>query len=89
MSNFRSGEIFNISDDRPASNEEITLYAAGLMNIEIPERINVENIENKMLKDFYKDSKKVSNEKMKNFFGYKLKFPSYIEGLKYIRDNST
>ena len=89
MSNFRSGEIFNISDDRPASNEEITLYAAGLMNIEIPERINEENIENKMLKDFYKDSKKVSNEKMKNFFDYKLKFPSYVEGLKYIRDNST
>ena len=45
MYHFRSGEIFNISDDRPASNEEITLYAAGLMNIEIPERINVENIE--------------------------------------------
>ena len=49
----------------------------------------MENIENKMLKDFYKDSKKVSNEKMKKFFDYKLKFPSYVEGLKYIRDNST
>ena len=89
MSHFRSGEIFNISDDRPASNEEITLYAAGLMNIKIPERIDAENIENKMLKDFYKDSKKVSNKKMKIFFNYKLKFPSYIQGLKYIRDNST
>ena len=89
MSHFRSGEIFNISDDRPASNEEITLYAAGLMNIKIPERIDAQNIENKMLKDFYKDSKKVSNKKMKIFFDYKLKFPSYIEGLKYIRDNST
>ena len=88
MSHFRSGEIFNISDDRPASNEEITLYAAGLINIKIPERIDAENIENKMLKDFYKDSKKVSNAKMKIFFDYKLKFPSYIEGLKYIRDNS-
>ena len=59
------------------------------MNIKIPERIDAENIENKMLKDFYKDSKKVSNKKMKIFFDYKLKFPSYIEGLKYIRDNST
>ena len=40
-----------------------------------------------MLKNFYKDSKKVSNKKMKNFFNYKLKFPTYIEGLNYIRNH--
>ena len=39
------------------------------------------------LTNFYKDSKKVSNEKVKKFFNYKLKFPSYVEGLNYIRDN--
>ena len=40
-----------------------------------------------MLKNFYKDSKKVNNKKVKNYFNYNLKFPSYIEGLNYIRDN--
>ena len=40
-----------------------------------------------MLKNFYKESKKVSNKKMKSFFDYKLKFPTYIEGLNYIRNN--
>ena len=45
---------------------------------------NIDNSE--MLKTFYKDSKKVSNEKVKNYFNYDLKFPSYIEGLNYIRD---
>ena len=40
-----------------------------------------------MLKNFYKDSKKVNNKKMKEFFNYKLKFPTYIEGLNYIKDN--
>ena len=42
-----------------------------------------------MLKNFYKDSKKVSNQKMKKFFNYSLKFPTYIEGLNNISNNLT
>ena len=44
-------------------------------------------IKSEMLKNFYNESKKVSNKKVKNYFNYNLKFPSYIEGLNYIRDN--
>ena len=40
-----------------------------------------------MLKNFYKDSKKVSNKKMKNYFNYNLKYPTYMEGLNYIKNN--
>jgi len=40
-----------------------------------------------MLKNFYNESKKVSNKKMKSYFDYNLKFPSYIEGLNHIRSN--
>ena len=87
LSNFKSGEIYNISDDRPSSLEEVTLYAVKLLNINMPEIIEVKDIESAMLKNFYKDSKKVSNKKMKNFFNYNLKFPTYVEGLNYIRDN--
>ena len=88
MTNFQSGEVFNISDDRPASTEEITTYAAELLNIKVPEKIGLENLEDGMLKNFYKDSKKVNNDKMKKFFKYKLKFPSFVEGLKDIRDKN-
>ena len=35
-----------------------------------------------MLKDFYKDSKKVSNKKIKDKFKLKLIYPTYEEGLK-------
>jgi nucleoside-diphosphate-sugar epimerase len=87
LSNFKSGEIYNISDDRPTSSEEVTLYAAKLLNIDKPKMIETKDIESEILKNFYKDSKKVSNEKMKNFFNYDLKFPTYVEGLSYIRDN--
>ena len=46
-----------------------------------------QDLKNEMLKNFYKDSKKVSNQKMKKFFNYNLKFPTYIEGLSNIRNN--
>ena len=87
LTKFKEGEIYNISDDKPSSSEEIILYAAKLLNIKNIKKIEIENLENPMLKNFYKDSKKVNNKKMKEFFNYKLKFPTYIEGLNYIKDN--
>ena len=89
LSNFKSGEIYNISDDKPSSSEEVTLYGVKILNIDTPKTIEVKNIESEMLKNFYKDSKRVSNKKMKTFFNYKLKYPTYIEGLNYIRNNFT
>ena len=87
LSKFKSGEIYNISDDRPAPSEEVTLYGAKILRIEKPKTIEIHDIESEMLKNFYKDSKKVSNKKMKDFFNYTLKFPTYIEGLNYIKNN--
>ena len=87
LSNFKPGEIYNISDDKPSSSEEVKLYGAKLLNIDKPKMIEAEDIESEMLKNFYKYSKKVSNQKMKIFFNYNLKFPTFREGLIYIRDN--
>ena len=84
---FKSGEIYNISDDQPSSSEEVTLYGVKLLKIDKPKIIEVKDIESEMLKNFYKDSKKVSNQKMKSFFDYNLKFPTYVEGLNNIRNN--
>ena len=87
LSKFKPGEIYNISDDKPSSSEEVTLYGVKLLNMDKPKIIELKDIESEMLKNFYKDSKKVSNKKMKSFFEYDLKFPTYIEGLNYIRNN--
>ena len=87
LSNFKSSEIYNISDDKPSSSEEATLYGVKLLNVDIPKSIEIKDIESEMLKNFYKESKKVSNKKMKSFFDYNLKFPTYVEGLNYIRNN--
>jgi nucleoside-diphosphate-sugar epimerase len=85
---FKKKEIYNISDDKPASAEEVAMYGIKLLGIDKPKTIEINEIESKMLKGFYKDSKKVSNKKMKEFFNYKLKYPSYIDGLNYIFNNT-
>ena len=87
LSKFKSGEIYNLSDDKPSSSKEMTLYGAKMLNIENIEKIKVDAIKSVMLKNFYNESKKVSNKKVKNYFNYNLMFPSYKEGLNYIRDN--
>ena len=63
------------------------MYGAKILNIQNLKKIEVNKIESVMLKNFYKDSKKVSNKKIKKYFNYNLKFPTYVEGLNYIRDN--
>ena len=84
MKKFKNNEIYNISDDKPASQEEIASYGSKLLNIKLPEFFELESLEDGMLKDFYKDSKKVDNQKAKNFFKYQFTYPTYKEGLDKI-----
>jgi len=87
LKNFKTKEIYNISDDKPTSPEELIIHGSTLLNIKKPKVVELSTIESEMLKNFYKDSKKVSNKKMKEFFNYKLKYPTYVEGLNYIYNN--
>ena len=84
LNKLKKGEIFNISDDKPASSEEVMKYGAKILNLPEPKEIKLEDIQSEMLKAFYRDSKKVSNKKVKEFFNYDFKFPTYVEGLNYI-----
>ena len=87
LDQFKAKEIYNISDDRPASSEEVILYGSKLLKIEPPAIIELRSIESEMTRNFYKDSKKVNNKKMKDIFNFKLKFPTYVEGLNDIHNN--
>ena len=88
LNNFKKKEIYNISDNLPASAEEVAMYGVKLLGINKPKTIQINEIESEMLKNFYKDSKKVDNKKMKEFFNHKLKYPTYVEGLNYIFNNT-
>ena len=63
------------------------MYGVKLLGTDKPKTIEINEIESEMLKNFYKDSKKVSNKKMKQFFNFELQYPTYIEGLNYIKNN--
>ena len=67
LNKFKKNEIYNISDDRPASQQEVASYGSKLLKIKLPKAIDAKDLDNKMLKNFYKDSKKVDNKKMKEF----------------------
>tara|TARA_B100000579_G_scaffold404486_1_gene389359 strand:+ start:6739 stop:7608 length:870 start_codon:yes stop_codon:yes gene_type:complete len=81
------GEIFNLSDNYPCSYKEVIEYACNLLNISLPKAISFEELGDGQLKDFYQDSKKVSNEKIKEYFKYELKYPTYAEGLRQIKNH--
>ena len=84
MKKFKSNEIYNISDDKPASQEEVASYGSKLLKVKSPEHLELQALEDGMLKDFYKDSKKVDNQKVKDFFAYQFAYPTYKEGLDKI-----
>ena len=84
LNNFKNKEIYNICDDKPAPPTEVAEYGAKLLKLDQLKTIKLEEIESEMLKNFYRDSKKVNNKKMKSFFKYDLKFPTYVEGLNHI-----
>ena len=88
LDNFKNNEIYNICDDKPASHSDVAAYGAKLLNLKNPNTVKLEEVESEMLRNFYKDSKKVDNKKMKTFFKYNLKFPTYVEGLEYIFNNN-
>jgi nucleoside-diphosphate-sugar epimerase len=87
LEKFKAKEIYNISDDKPASSEEVILYGSKLLNLDPPAVVELKSMESEMARNFYKDSKKVNNKKMKEIFNYKLKYPTYVEGLNYIFNN--
>ena len=76
--------VLNASDDKPSTNIEVAKFAAKLLRIKKLKSVPISSFKNKMIKEFYKDSKKVSNKNMKSQLKIKLKYPTYKQGLKNI-----
>ena len=43
LENFKNNEIYNISDDKPSSQEEIASYGSKLLKVESPEFLELDN----------------------------------------------
>ena len=84
LEKFKSGEIYNIADDEPVSNDELLNKILNKYNLKSLKIIDFNDLENSTLKEFYLSSKKVKNNKAKKFFNYELIYPSIREGLNLL-----
>jgi dTDP-D-glucose 4,6-dehydratase len=77
------GSIYNVCDDQPIESRHVTEYACELLKAELPPLIPFEEANlSEMAKSFYLDRKTISNQKIKDELGVKLKYPNYKIGLK-------
>jgi nucleoside-diphosphate-sugar epimerase len=83
----KPGEIYNVADNMPCSYDQIISYVCSLMGIQTPPPVSFQKLNEGEMKNFYKDSKKVSNKKIKKDLKVKLYFPTYKEGFKSILNN--
>lgn len=83
----RKSMTLNAADDEPSTNIEVAYYAAQLLKLKHLKAKPISKFKNKMIREFYKDSKKVSNKKMKKQLKIKLKYPNYKVGLRNIFNN--
>ena len=64
------GNIFNLTDNYPCELEEILIYACNLLKKNMPKKISLDSkLVTEMTKSFYKENKKVSNQKIKKVLG--------------------
>ncbi len=83
MTAMNPGAIYNVCDDEPAEPQEVMRFAAELLGVEPPPLIPFAQANlSEMAKSFWTDNRRVKNDRIKNSLGYKLKYPSYREGLR-------
>ncbi len=79
------GGVYNLCDDEPAPPEDVIGHAAALLGMPEPPIVGFEEAElSPMARSFYAESKRVSNRRMKERLGVRLRWPTYREGLAAI-----
>ena len=82
MANPNPGQVYNVCDDEAAPPQDVVVHAAKLLRIGAPPEVAFDESEmSPMGRSFYAESKRVSNARIKEELGVKLKFPTYREGL--------
>lgn len=81
------GAVYNVCDDDPAPPEAVIAYACTLLGVAPPPLVPFDAAElTPMARSFYDDNKRVSNRRIKEDLGVRLRYPSYKEGLKALLD---
>jgi nucleoside-diphosphate-sugar epimerase len=81
----RPGAIYNVADDAPAPAHEVVAHAAALLGMPAPpiEAYDPERL-SPMAREFYAETRRVRNERIKRELGVALRYPDYKAGLAAI-----
>ncbi|MCB1884559.1 MAG: SDR family oxidoreductase [Geminicoccaceae bacterium] len=80
------GRVYNVCDDEAAPPQDVVAYAADLLGVAPPpERPYATADLSPMARTFYKDNRRVRNDRIKAELGVRLLFPTYREGLMALR----
>ncbi len=83
------GAIYNVCDDEATPPQEVVRHAAELAGLAPPPEVPFEEADlSPMARSFYQDNKRVSNDRIKQELGLRLKFPTYREGLAALIDDA-
>ncbi|GAA0600749.1 SDR family oxidoreductase [Caenispirillum bisanense] len=83
------GAIYNVADDEPAAPEVPIEEAARLLGVAPPPAIPFDEADlSPMAASFYRDSRRVRNDRIKTDLGIRLTYPTYREGLRQVLESS-
>jgi len=83
------GGVYNVCDDEPAAPADVVAFAAALLGVEPPAEERYERAQatmSEMARSFWRDSKRVSNLRIKDALRVRLAYPDYRAGLRAILD---
>lgn len=89
ISSQTDGGVFNVCDDEPSPPQDVIAYAAHLLGRAPPPEIAFDDADlSPMARTFWENNQRVSNRRLKETLGVKLRFPTYREGLSAIARES-
>ncbi len=73
----------NVTDEHPASSHEVLTAAAELLGVEPPPEVPFDAAGlSPMGRSFYAEDRRVAPARLTRELGYRLRYPTYVEGLK-------
>lgn len=76
------GAAYNVCDDEAAPPQDVIVEASRLLGVAPPPEIPFETADlSPMARSFYEELKRVSNRRIKEELGVRLRYPTYREGL--------
>lgn len=80
------GRLYNVADDEPGAPPQAPIAeAARLLGVEPPPAVDFEHADlSPMARSFYRDNRRVRNDRIKQELGVTLRYPTYREGLRAI-----